>query len=106
MPLEFDLLELMTDEIILEPAVGPDKFNSYQYGPPRTVKCYIARQNRRVLNREGREVISTVQCFLAEPALVVTVNDKLTLPGGSVQPIHEVLGGRDDEGPYWLEVRA
>lgn len=106
MPLEPDLLDLMTETVTLEPAVGQDRFNNFEFGPAHPVKCYIARANRRVLNAQGRDVISTVQIFLAEPELTVTVNDRLTLPNGSVQPIHEVLGGRDDVGPYWLEVRA
>lgn len=105
-PIEQDLLDLMQDTVTIEPRTGTDKFNNLSYGPPVSVKCYIARQNRRSLTRDGREIISTAQVFLADPALVVTADDRLTLPGGQVRAIHEVLGGRDDTGPYWLELRA
>lgn len=106
MPLEPDLLDLMTDTVILEPKTGVDKFGNVTYGAPVEVKSYITHYNRRVIDAQGRENVSTVQAILAQPELVVTTEDRFTLPDGSVRAIHEVVSGKDDIGPYHLEVRA
>lgn len=109
-PLEQDLIDLMLDEITLEPKTGVDKFNNFTYGPPMgeggVVKCQLVRMNRRVLSIEGREVISTVQCILADPTLSVSTNDRLTLPDGTRPAIIRVNEVKDDVGPYFLEVVA
>jgi hypothetical protein len=43
---------------------------------------------------------------LADPALAVSTDDRLTLPDGSKPAIIEVLSSKDDEGDYYLELRA
>ena len=108
MALPEDLTELMTDTVTLEPAVQPpDRNNKFSYGAAIEVGAYIVRANKRVLDRRGRELISTVQVFLADPELVVTADDRLTLEDGSRPAIIQVLGGKDEDGnDYWLELRA
>ena len=107
MPLPTELTMHMVDEVILEPAGALNRFNNFTFGAPVTVKCYIIRENKRALDRTGRETISTVQVILATPELLVTDNDRLTLPDGSQPAIIGVLGAKDDLGqPYYLEIRA
>jgi hypothetical protein len=102
-----ELIELMNDEVILEPATGLDKFNNLSFGSPVTVKAYVSRTNRRALDRGGRELISTVQAILSNPALVVTADDRLTLEDGTRPAIIEVLSAKDELGnDYYLEIRA
>jgi hypothetical protein len=96
----------MLDEVTLEPKTGIDKFNNFTYGTPVTVHCQVTRVNRRVLDREGRELVSTVQVILADPTLAVTVDDRLTLADGTHPAIIEVLSAKDDVGDYYLELRA
>lgn len=105
-PLDPELIELMLDEVTIEPKTGVDKFNNFSYGPAVIVDCQITRVNRRALDRAGRELISTVQVILADPTLAVTADDRLTLPDGSRPAIIEVLSAKDDEGDYYLELRA
>jgi hypothetical protein len=108
MALPEELAAIMTEEVILEPAVQPpDKMNKFTYGVSVTVDAYIVRANKRVINRMGRETTSTVQAILADPDLVVSVDDRITLPDGTQPAIIEVNGARDEEGNnYWLEVRC
>lgn len=107
MPLEQSLIDLMLDEVTLEPALGTTKFNDLVFDTPLTgVQCQIVKMNRRVLNKEGREVISTVQVILADPTIEIDTNARLTLPDGSQPAIIELLAASDDTGPYYLEIRA
>jgi hypothetical protein len=104
--LEPELVDLMLDAAVIEPQIGIDKFNNFSYGDPISVRCQIARTNKRALDKAGRETISTVQVILADPTLVVTVDDRLTLSDGDQPAIVEVLSVKDDEGEYYLELRA
>lgn len=107
-PLPSELVDLMNDSVVLEPAIQPpDKFNNFSYGAPVTVACYLVRKNLRAIGRSGRELVSTIQAILANPDITVTADDRLTLPDGSKPAIIQVLSSKDENGnPYWLEVRA
>lgn len=106
-PLDQALIDMMIDEITLEPCTSKDKFNDLTFGTPVTnIKCQIYRMNKRALDRAGREVTSTVQVILSTPELPVSADDRLTLPDGTHPPIIEVLAAKDEVGPYYLEIRA
>jgi len=106
MPIEPELLELMLDAVAIEPKIGVSQTNVVQYGEPRSVQCQLSWQITRLIDREGREVTSTVHVILAEPDLVITADDRLTLSNGDSPAILQVLGSKDDVGYYWLEIRA
>jgi len=114
MPLEQELIDLMLEEVTLELRSGvPDKFNEFSYALPITVRCKIIRMNKQVVDSGGRETTSTVQVILADPTIAVTVDTRLTLPVDAAHPstgerpdIIEVRSVFDDEGPYYLEIRA
>lgn len=105
-PLEQELIDLMLDTVAIEPSLGPDKYNNLTWGDPLTPRCQIVRMNKRALDRDGREVTSFVQVILADPSLVVTLDDRLTLSDGTWPPIIEILSAKDDTGDYYLELRA
>lgn len=105
-PIESDLLAIMLDTVVIEHKTGTDKFANAIYAAPVTVKCYITHRTRMAFNKEGREIMTTIEVILADPLTVVDVDDQLTLEDGTKRPIHEVLAGKDDKGPYWLELRA
>lgn len=106
MPLEQELIDLMLDTIVLERATTKDKFAKFNYEVAAHPRCQIVRMNKRALTEAGRETTSTLQCILADPTLDVTVNDRLTLSDGSTPAIIEIDAVKDDEGPYYLEIRA
>lgn len=107
MPLDRELTRLMHDTVTLELRMGVDKFNNFLFGSPFTAQCKISKDNRRVLDAEGRETTSTVQIIFADPTIGITVDSRLTLPDGTKPAILEVLGSADETGsPYWLEIRA
>lgn len=106
MALDQGLVDMMTDEIILESATSRDGYNNLTYGSPQTLRCYLARANVIVTDRTGQQVASTAQAILADPATVVTAEDRVTIDG-HLRPILEILGSKDELGnTYWLEIRA
>lgn len=115
MGLDHELVEMMHDEVVLTPKSSTDRFNNIVFGEPLSdglaspghVKCYIAYENKRVLDVQGRETTSTVQIFLADPTLAIDVDTMLELPDGTKPAILGVLKSKDEVGdPYHLEVRA
>lgn len=107
MPLEPELIALMHHEVTLEAAGSLNKYGQIDsYGAPVTVKCYLKRMSVQAVDRRGAIVLSEVQAILADPTLVVNLDDRLTLPDGSQPNIIQILAADDDVGPYYLEVRA
>lgn len=107
MSLPAELVEMMNQEVILAPSTGLDEYNNPTLGAPVSVKCYIERQNKRAVDRVGREVISTAQIILAAPETTVTLNDQLTMPDGKQPPIINLIAAPDENGePYYLEIQV
>lgn len=104
--LEQELIDVMLDVIVLEPATGKNRFNDLTFGPPVAARCQMVRMNKRTVDIAGREVTSTLQAILADPTLVVSPDDHITLSDGSHPAIIAILAAKDDEGPYYLEIRA
>lgn len=105
-PLEADLIELMLDEVTLEPWMGSDGFADPVYGLGRTVQCRIQFSTRRIIAADGREVVSSVQITTATPNVRLTTKDRLTLPDGASPAILRVAEAKDDTGPYYQEIFA
>lgn len=113
---EPELLELMSDRVVIEPATGDtDEFGKQIYGPPRTVyipflggrlteiPARIEGRMKQVTTPSGQEVVSSIQVYLCD-ALGCTTNDRLTLPARyqKRQPdIEAVEIETDQNGPYY-----
>lgn len=106
MPIEPDLIELMLDEVTLEPWTGKDRYANPVFGSPRTAKCRIEHNTRRIISVEGHEKVSSAQVTLADPTLPISTKDRLTLPDGSQPAILKIAAAKDEVGPYYLQVFA
>ncbi|MFC9847792.1 hypothetical protein ACFWFF_01580 [Streptomyces sp. NPDC060223] len=70
---------LLRHEVVVEPyegdsAVGP------LYGAPVTVRCFLEQQNRRVRDKEGREVVSSSTFYCRLDEVTAPPESKVTLP--------------------------
>jgi hypothetical protein len=113
MPLEQELIDMMLDVLVLESVVKDsagvpikDKFGKLTWTEPLPVRCQYARMNKISQTRDGVEVTSTFQAILADPTIVINDSDRVTLSDGSHPAIIQVLALKDDQGPYYLEIRA
>lgn len=50
------------------------------YGAPVTVRCFLEQQNRRVRNKEGREVVSSSTFYCRLDEVTAPPESKVTLP--------------------------
>jgi hypothetical protein len=90
MSLDAELEELLTETITVEPFLPTpltDGSTQWDAANPRTFRGRVEQFARMVRNREGREVVSSSQIFLAPTpatgaAHVPTANDRFTLPAG------------------------
>jgi hypothetical protein len=98
---------MMTEYVTIELCTGIDGDNNLVYAAPDTgLLCRIQRSNVRALSKEGRDVISHVQVILADPSRLMTDDDRVTLPDGTPMAIIAIESGRDEFGPFWLEIRG
>ena len=114
MSFEAELLELMTDTITVEPFLPtplPDGASQWDVANPRTFRARVEQFARMVRNKEGREVVSNSQIFLAPTpatgaAHAPTANDRYTLPAGyypQQPPAISVARENDQDGlHHWM----
>ena len=102
----YDLTEMMTEYVTIERRTGIDGDNNIIYTAPDSCLCRIQRSDVRALSKEGRDVISHVQVILADPSRLMTDDDRVTLPDGTPIAIIAIESGRDEFGPFWLEIRG
>jgi hypothetical protein len=107
MGLDPELAALMQESITVELSGERNAYGEFIYTDPITVNAYIARETIQTINREGTEVTSTVQMYLARPELEVTPDTRVTLPNGDQPKVISVHSARDElNEPYYLELRA
>ncbi|MFE6487978.1 hypothetical protein ACFVGN_34290 [Streptomyces sp. NPDC057757] len=77
---------LLRHEVTVEPYEG-DGAAGQLFGSPVVVRCFLEQKNRRVRDRQGRQVVSssTFYCRLLDPdgnPVVAPPESKVTLPDG------------------------
>lgn len=92
MTFDSSLLEFFEDSVTVEPFSSQTSAQAPTFGAAVTYRALIERGAKRVIDRSGREVISTIQVTIPE-RIHVDQRSRLTLPAGFVpqQPqIHAV----------------
>ena len=94
------LLELMGDEITIEPYASNSATQAATYGAAVTYQAQVIAEWRKTIDRNGRELKSNVRVLIPE-RIHVDPRDRLTLPEGwiprqppiiSVSPVGGALG--------------
>lgn len=107
---EFD--QLLNVSVTLEAFASTDGAGSSSYGAAKTVSARVEQTARKVVNREGREVVSSTAVYLKPTdsvgaAVTVGPNDRITLPAGyapQAPPIINVERHNDEAGLHHWEV--
>jgi len=100
MAIEAAFSDLMPSTVSLNAVNSTDEYGKRTFsGTTTSIQCRVQQSRRMVITEDGKQVPveGTVYCFGTSNA---TVNDKLTLPDGSVVPILSVETRNDDEGSY------
>lgn len=90
MTFDSSLLSLMEDEVTIEPFSAIDSTQAITFGAPVTYAALIQRGAKRVINQQGREVISNVQVYIPD-RVHVDQRSRLTLPAGFVPQQPQIL---------------
>lgn len=83
------LLTWLNQEATLEAALTKDNYGQYSYDTAVTVACRIAQKVQKIINSQGKEVISHSMVYL-NGSQTVTVNDRITLPDGTTPEILQI----------------
>lgn len=105
MPVEPELLELFTDQIVVTPyASTKDVYGreTYTAGTSRTLACFIERRPRMMQTSEGRTVIANATIYVDD--VDITPNDRITYANGSEAHIVTIFVPRDQDGPHHSEI--
>ncbi len=90
----------MPSTVSLNAVLSTDAYGKRTFsGTTTSITCRVQTTRRVVIGEDGSQipVEGTVYCFGTSNA---TVNDKLTLPDGSVVPIVSVETRNDETGSY------
>lgn len=87
--IEAELLDLMTETVLVEPLASLNGSGAGQYTPGsgRNWKARIEQRNRLTRDRDGREVVSQTQLTMAPTSVdgsltSIAVGDRITLAAG------------------------
>lgn len=105
----------MPDLVAIEACLSVDSYGKRAFADPpapKTVRCRIEQEARKVTTGDGKEVVSQTRLFLkptAEDGSAYTLgsNDRITLPAGYTPqqpPILTVGRENDAEGKHHWEV--
>lgn len=91
---------MMPSTVTLNAVQTTDEYGKRTFsGASTSIQCRIQTSRRLIMSEDGKQipVEGTVYCFGTSNA---TVNDKLTLPDGSVVPIIAVETKNNEDGAY------
>jgi len=91
---------MMPSTVTLNAVQTTDAYGKRTFsGTSTSIQCRIQTSRRLITSEDGKQipVEGTVYCFGTSAA---TVNDKLTLPDGTVVPIVAVETKNDESGAY------
>ena len=90
----------MPSTVSLNAVASTDAYGKRTFsGTTTSIQCRVQQTRRMVLTQDGQQipVEGSVYCYGTS---IATVNDKLTLPDGSVVPILAVETRNDDTAAY------
>lgn len=103
MSFDSDFLELMVDEVQLQPSTGHDVHGAATHGAATTWRCRVVYKDRIYRTITGDTVASFASVIFAGSPAVGT-SDKITLPDGTSPPILLAKRFSDENGAHHTEV--
>lgn len=100
MTIETAFASMMPSTVTINAVTATDAYGRRTFsGSASTIQCRIQTTRRLLITEDGKQVPveGTVYCYGTSTA---TINDKLTLPDGSIVPIVSIETRNDDAGAY------
>lgn len=107
MSLDNAMLELMADEVTIEPFSSIDGNQAQTYGTAVTYAAQVMAFTTRIINQQGREVESTASVIIPG-RVAVDHRSRITLPAGfsprtpPIQRVEPMAGLGLDHTRIWL----
>lgn len=91
MTFDSSLLEFFEDTVTIEPFTAETAARVQTFGAAVTYRAIIQNGAKRVINQQGREVISNIQVIIPE-RVSIDQRSRLTLPSGFVPQQPLIMG--------------
>jgi hypothetical protein len=90
---------MMPSSVTITSVSATDAYGKRTFSGATTVQCRIQKSKRLINSADGKQIPEEgrVYCYGTASA---TVNDRLTLPDGSIVPILSVETRNDESGTY------
>ncbi len=102
-----EFLDLMTDTVTHAPMTGRDAYGKPSWGAAVSYACRVSYKHQKVSSAragsQGEDVISTSQVIIPNE-LLITMDDKFTLPNGTTPLIQMWEIASDEKGPVYTRV--
>lgn len=82
MPLDPSLLELLPDEITIEAFLSTTVTQDRTYGPKVIHPAQVTNEFERVIDSNGRSIMSTSRALIPDRVLDIDPRSRVTLPEG------------------------
>lgn len=92
-----DMKKMLTQSVTIEAFLERDDYGTPSYSPPIATPCRIQRKILVVRSLQGKDVNSSTQLYFDE-TVVITSNDRVTLPDEDQPPIISVTTRYDETG--------
>lgn len=102
MALDPSLLELLPDEIQIEPFSSNSVSQAISYGAAVTYRAQIVGAWEKVIDRNGRELNSNVRVLIPD-RVHIDPRDRITLPSGWVPRQPQILAVRPAGGVLGID---
>lgn len=100
MTIETAFSSMMPSTVTLNAVSSTDAYGKRTFsGTSTSVQCRIQKSKRLIMTEDGEQIPEDgrVYCY---GVVTAAIEDKLTLPDGSVRPILSVETRNDETGPY------
>lgn len=99
MTIETAFSSMMPSSVTITSVSATDAYGKRTFSGATTVQCRIQKSKRLINSADGKQIPEEgrVYCYGTASA---TVNDRLTLPDGSIVPILSVETRNDESGTY------
>lgn len=106
MPVDAELMELMTDKVGWKVKTGQDVYRNPTYAAEVTLEgAYLLWDERETKDSNGEKRVSTVTVYLSD-VYAIDTNDRLSHDGQDLGETIRVIAYNDEAGPYGMEIHC
>lgn len=104
MSFETAFIDLMNSTVTISTRTTANNYGEFSYGSGTSYRARIVDKPEFVRTETGEVIETRTVCWIRSTGNTVTVDDRITLPGGATPPIVAVERYPDEDGPHHIKL--